>query len=243
MELFNKENNSEEYQKEESVYSAIFDLLEKLQNKSNKACGETWHALHYGYSEHKPVQPPLIAIQRFLQKVLKAEQRSPMEAEHICSDRLDPDTALVLNAAWKVMHEFDRLRGLLRFSPEPAPAKMPDSKPAAGGTGEWYIARCTPDHFVLPLFSDHFLKRFGTISWAIIDERRNYILYSEEGKKPVLQNMPVVEKKHHISDGWENLWKNYHSSINNESRFNPQLQKQFMPRRYWKYLPEAPSAE
>ena len=37
---------------------------------------------------------------------------------------------------------------------------------------------------------------------------------------------------------WENLWRNYHSTINNPGRSNPDLQKQFMPKRYWKYLPE-----
>ena len=233
MELFNEDKNSEEYQKEKSSYSAIFDLLKKLNSISKKACDETWHALHYGYSEHKSVRPPLTAILCFLQKVLQ----NPA----IASDRLDPDAALVFNAAWKVMHEFDRMRGLLRFSPEPAPGEMPDFKTTTGLPGEWYIARCTPDHFILPLLANHFWKRFGNISWAIIDERRSYILYSEEGNKPVLQYMSRVEKKGEMSDEWEKLWKNYHNSINNESRSNPQLQKQFMPRRYWKYLPEAHS--
>jgi probable DNA metabolism protein len=41
-----------------------------------------------------------------------------------------------------------------------------------------------------------------------------------------------------VNDQWEDLWKHYHKTINNESRDNPKLQKQFMPKRYWKYLPE-----
>ena len=236
MELFYEEKAGEE-----GEYTALFALLETLKTGSKKAYSDTWHALHYGYSEHQPVRPPLAAIQRFLQKVVHNPD--------LASDRLDPDAAVVFNAAWKVMHEFDRLRGLLRFSPEPEPREMPDSKPAAGRIGEWYIARCTPDHFVLPLFADHFWQRFGSISWAIIDERRNYILYSDNGNEPVCiscDSSLLHNKETESSTGqdqWEKLWKNYHTSINNESRYNPQLQKQFMPRRYWKYLPEAPSAE
>ena len=36
----------------------------------------------------------------------------------------------------------------------------------------------------------------------------------------------------------EDLWRLYHRSINNESRNNPGLQRQFMPSRYRKYLNE-----
>jgi len=36
----------------------------------------------------------------------------------------------------------------------------------------------------------------------------------------------------------EDLWRLYHRSISNESRKNPGLQRQFMPKRYQKYLCE-----
>jgi probable DNA metabolism protein len=40
------------------------------------------------------------------------------------------------------------------------------------------------------------------------------------------------------SSQWEDLWRTYHHSVNNEDRKNPNLQRQFMPVRYWKYLTE-----
>jgi len=145
----------------------------------------------------------------------------------------------------KVMREFDRLCGLLRFAPE---------KPEQDA-GNWYIARCTPDHFVLPLLAEHFFRRFGKTSWAIIDEKRNIAFFSRNGEKPVIRriNQTGAEEaalstaardngagleQQSAADEWKELWKNYHHSVNNETRANPQLQKQFMPRRYWKYLPE-----
>ncbi|MCL1815894.1 MAG: TIGR03915 family putative DNA repair protein [Treponema sp.] len=223
---------------EETVINETFDvsdiideLLEKLGKISPQARDDVLYALLYGFSKHNPARPPLAAIRRFAQKMLRAEP-----AERIHTDRLDPDTEQVQTAAWKVIREFDRLRGLLRFVPEHeqgTPQNDPDP---------CYTARCTPDHFVLPLLADHFLQRFGKTSWAIIDEKRNLALWSKKGKAPSLCRIDPEEWKsgtiQNAADEWENLWKNYHHSINNEDRANPHLQKQFMPRRYWKYLPE-----
>ena len=45
-----------------------------------------------------------------------------------------------------------------------------------------------------------------------------------------------AEKK--TDDSWEDLWRLYHRSVNNEARKNLRLQRQFMPERYQKYLTE-----
>jgi len=37
---------------------------------------------------------------------------------------------------------------------------------------------------------------------------------------------------------FQEMWKSYHKAITIKERINPKLQKQFMPRRYWKYLTE-----
>jgi probable DNA metabolism protein len=145
-------------------------------------------------------------------------------AEKVESDRCDPAAAIVLETSWKVWKETDRLFGLLRFSPSPA---------------QVHVARCTPDHFVLPALADHFALRFGGgTPWAIIDERRGMALYCAAGGEPLIAGEPLPEFNLRGNDPWENLWRGYHQTINNESRSNPDLQRQFMPRRYWKYLPE-----
>ena len=228
--------------------------LERLKEISLQAYNDAAHALLFGFSEHSPTRPPLAAIRRFVQKVLAVEQtytgpQALLMVEQARTDRLDPDTEQVQKASAKVIREFDRLRGLLRFSPvSPAGAKSTANESPHGSpldTDFRYTARCTPDHFVLPLLSDHFAERFGKVSWAIIDEKRNLVLLSAYGKKPELYPIKPAEKKrgtaaehNSTADEWEYLWRNYHRSINNEDRSNPQLQKQFMPLRYWKYLPE-----
>jgi probable DNA metabolism protein len=194
------------------------------------------HVIH-GWMSELPIEAELI---RFAWKVLAPGRNaaggpgSPEareKAEAAAADRGDPDVRAVLSAAWKVRKELDRLRGLLRFSPGPSGI---------------YLARCTPDHFVLPGLAGHFTLRFGEAPWAILDDRRSLALVRRPGEEarliaPEALPQSVAVPGHNDSgekDSWEDLWRNYHRVINNENRNNPRLQRQFMPTRYRKYLPE-----
>jgi len=185
--------------------------------------------------------PIAMAISRFERKVLAAADAAGMSAnaaaaaerarveaamrraaELAAEDRVDPDACTVYEAAHKVRHEICRMRGLLRFAP---------------GEDGVYAALCSPDHFILPALGEHFRKRFGGVPWAIIDEKRLFRL-SYQPKKPFefsrIREVPKTPR-----DGkWENLWRQYHRTISNENRYNPDLQKQFLPQRYWKHLTE-----
>jgi len=162
---------------------------------------------------------------------------SPLEtaqrkaAQIAATDRGDFDVQTVRQTAQKVWHEIHRLMGLLRF--------CPDEKGV-------YTAQCEPDHFILPAMGPHFMERFGETPWVIIDNKRRLSLGCETGQtgasgktlvfSTVIKNPISFEKGQ--GGEWENLWKHYHKTINNESRNNPELQKRFMPTRYWKYLSE-----
>jgi len=185
---------------------------------------------------------PLAAeITRYEQKILTAADAANAEAnatageaerkaaDAAATDRSDADVRAVLEAAYKVWHEINRLMGLLRFYPN------------EDGV---YIAHCEPDHFVLPALGPHFQERFGETPWAIIDEKRRLCLHCAAGcatgGQPELFSIGENgdPSPRNTEGEWENLWRNYHKTINNESRFNPNLQRQFMPRRYWKHLTE-----
>jgi len=178
--------------------------------------------LHAWLSE-LPVEEETI---RFGRRVLFAAEGAAVSeqkslAEKAAADRGDSGTLAVLNAAYKVQREIDRMMGLLRFSPQDGV----------------YTARCAPDHFVLPALARYFSARFGETSWAIIDEKRGLRLSRVPPRPAVLA--PETDNAQGAGGGdWEELWRHYHSTINNEERKNPALQRQFMPKRYWKYLPE-----
>jgi len=168
-------------------------------------------------------------INRFIKKVVKTKTRE--EADRAASDRGDPNVLAVLRAAGKVSHEIHRICGFLRFNP------------LTDGT---YVAKCAPDHFILPALTDHFTLRFGETAWAIIDEKRGLCLLREKGREASLGPIPQEflaktgenSENQRSSDPWEDLWKLYHNSVNNEGRKNLQLQRQFVPVRYRKYLNE-----
>jgi len=159
---------------------------------------------------------------RFGRKVLAATDSGA--AECAATNRSDSDVRLVHETAYKVQREIDRFRGLMRFTPD--------------DEGR-YIAHFEPDYFILPALGEHFSLRFGATPWAIIDDKRRLCLDCFSGETPQLYAESAADGAVPAeTDEWENLWLNYHRTINNESRNNPVLQRQFMPKRYWKNLPE-----
>jgi len=171
-------------------------------------------------------------IYRFIEKVKRAADRK--DAAKAAFDRGDMDVLAVQRAAYKVQHEIHRLTGLLRFNPD------------QNGV---FIARCGPDHFILPALAEHFTLRFGETPWAIIDKKRGLCLCRESGGETRLIPLGSDLDSTHSSlrlnkenegpvDSWEELWRLYHRSVNNEGKKNLRLQRQFMPERYHEYLPE-----
>jgi uracil-DNA glycosylase len=183
---------------------------------------DAYYTALYAQMSCKPIKKEIAA---FVEKVSRAGNRD--EAKRAATDRGDSDALVVLKEAGKVTHEIHRLIGLLRFSPD---------------NNGVYTARCAPDNFILPALADHFTLRFGETPWAIIDEKRGLCLRKSNGSDAVLilssSVLPEAAIEKARTDPWEDLWRLYHKSINNESRKNLQLQRQLMPERYQKYLTE-----
>jgi len=190
-----------------------------------KLSENAFSAFIHAWMSELPVEREIV---NFARKIMAADEcdggkeEKRAAAEKAACDRTDENTLVVLDAEYKVKREIDRMRGLLRFFPE----------------NETYVARCAPDHLILPALGDYFTARFGETDWTIIDEKRClYISRRNAGEaRTYLLNKPLAAMQ--TGDEWEDLWRHYHSTINNESRNNPNLQRQFMPKRYWKYLPE-----
>jgi probable DNA metabolism protein len=179
----------------------------------------------HAWMSELPVEKEIV---RFGRRVIVAGQGAGSQeekrrsAEMTASDRADSDTLSVMTASDKVHFEIHRMMGLLRFSPD---------------EDGIYIAKCAPDTLVIPALAEYFTMRFGETGWAVFDEKRGLSLRRLPGEQAKI----LVQKKTFAVDGgdeWEDLWRHYHKIINNESRKNPGLQRQLMPKRYWKYLPE-----
>jgi probable DNA metabolism protein len=201
-----------------TVYSSSGFNLSALPTNTRRlfeASADAFDAVVHAWMSELPITSEII---RFEEKVLAAD--SPDAA---AADRGDTDVQTVLEAAGKVQHEIHRLMGLLRFCPDEHGI---------------YTAYCAPDHFILPALGSYFKERFGERPWAIVDEKRCLRLSCVPGEQWIMGKSTDTKTDKPAGGEWEKLWQHYHKTINNESRNNPNLQRQFMPKRYWKYLSE-----
>lgn len=124
----------------------------------------------------------------------------------------------------QVEKEKHRLLGLVRFR------KLQ--------TGIYY-SEIAPDHRVLSLLGNHFSSRLPDERWIIHDVKREWALF---GQNYQYQLLPLSRETFFTEgDDWiENLWRQYYGHAAIIERKNARAQKNFMPRRYWKYITENP---
>lgn len=144
----------------------------------------------------------------------------------------DPDVLNVHKTARKVSHERHYLVMFVRFQ------KAAD---------DIFFAPVSPVCNALPLAINHFADRFADQKWVIYDIKRNYGFYYD------LHNVTemTLDNKDNFLDGkldeklmaedeklFQELWKGYFKSMTTKERINPKLQRQHMPKRFWKLLTE-----
>ena len=159
--------------------------------------------------------------------------RKAFDAPHsIAANFADPDVLDVQKTALKVSREGEHVRQFVRF------------QKAADGT---FFAPVAPKYNALPLAVSYFKDRFADQQWFVYDTRRYYGYYYDLRKVTEV----TMEDDAHLLDGkldenmmssdeklFQELWKNYFKAMAIKERINPKLQRQHMPRRFWKYLVE-----
>jgi len=147
-------------------------------------------------------------------------------------DMGDDDVLKMKKLGLKVAQEANRHRQFVRF------------QQASDGT---FFAAVSPEYNSLPISLDYFIDRFGDQKWIVYDLRRGYGYHYDLEKVTEIS----LSKHDDLIDGkltdemmaadekrFQEMWRGYHKAITIKERINPKLQKQFMPRRYWKYLTE-----
>ena len=142
----------------------------------------------------------------------------------VLADHGRPDLRAISRASRRVGCEINKLTGLARFSPR---------------SDGLYSAPLEPDFNIVSALLPHFARRFGREDFALVDVKRRLAVARVDGRlasgvgDEALAYLPEA-----VSDEDVLLWKLYFKAAENPSRRNPELQRQLMPRRYWKYLPE-----
>ncbi|WP_337528161.1 TIGR03915 family putative DNA repair protein [Zhenhengia sp.] len=106
---------------------------------------------------------------------------------------------------------------------------------------KYFYAQIEPDHNILPLLSEHFIKRFSDQYFIIHDlKRKTALVYNQE--EVYLQQLSLQQSNalasNNIIDPFQDLFKSYYDSTTIKERKNPKLQRSFVPKRYWKHLAE-----
>lgn len=135
----------------------------------------------------------------------------------------NPDVLRIHDLAFKVMTEMQRFLGILRF------------KKLKSGI---FYACYEPDHNITMLMTDHFAERLSDEPWIIHDLKRGIFALYDTEEVVFSTGLPPFIDEACDEEEFETLWKRYFKTIAIESRYNPKLQKSFIPRRYWKHLIE-----
>ncbi len=167
-----------------------------------------------------------ILLFRYIRKAFDAPQSIEL-------DFGDPDVLELSKIYKKVSSERLHVIQFLRF------------QKAADGT---FFAALEPLYNVLPLTIDFLKDRFADQRWLLYDLKRSYGFYydlteavevrfeaQEEHFLTGLLSEDLMDKDEIL---FQQLWKQYFTSIAIKERRNPRLQRQHMPARFWKYMPE-----
>lgn len=155
------------------------------------------------------------------------------QPENIDNDWGDPNVMELRKLDREVTREAMRMLQFIRFE------KTKD---------HIYFAPIEPRHNVIPLIINHFKSRFADQQWLIYDLKRDYGIFFDLNKveEITLDNKQFDEVKGRLNANvvmeneatYQRLWKKYFESVNIKERCNKKLQRQHMPQRFWKFLPE-----
>jgi probable DNA metabolism protein len=136
----------------------------------------------------------------------------------------DQEIYPVLTLSRQVSRERHRLLGLLRF------------QELEGGL---LYARYEPDFHQTPLVAPHFTRRLSSKPWIIHDLKRE-LAACWDTREWIMRDLPAGEVPVLSSSetNFQLLWQRYFDHIAIRERANPRLQRNFMPKKYWKHLVE-----
>jgi probable DNA metabolism protein len=167
-----------------------------------------------------------MALLRFVQMAFS----SPVPIEGNFGDM---DVLTVRKAARRVMKEATRMLQFIRFQRT---------------LDDIYFSAISPDYDVMPMTLKHLKERFADQLWVVYDLKRNYGFFYN---RQTIEEITLNEKSFNTANGevplnllqedeafYQTAWKGYCQNITIRERLNLKLQKQHMPKRYWKFLPE-----
>ena len=164
-----------------------------------------------------------MAAYRFVRHALGTKNH-PGAGRRALSDITHPAVEPLTRIARAVGNERHRMMQFLRFTQV---------------EGDIWVARCAPKASVVPLLMDWFSARFNTQPFIIYDEA-HHLAGVYEGKAWYLVPTKTLDTPAPTPDEalMSRAWKRFYDTVAVESRYNPELRRQNMPKRLWKHITE-----
>jgi probable DNA metabolism protein len=140
----------------------------------------------------------------------------------LIEDEADPLVRRIAAMAKAVLRDMHKMRAFLRF------------REIGDGEERRYVAWFEPEHHIVRLNADFFVRRFTTMRWSILTPEVSMHWDGEtltEGPGATKADAPA-------GDPLEQTWATYYASIFNPARLKVGAMLKEMPKKYWKNMPE-----
>lgn len=144
-------------------------------------------------------------------------------------DITHPQVKPFFDVARSVGNECEKIRQFARFQ------HLKDDE------REVWFARINPKDAVVPLVMGHFVERFNVQPFILYDEvhgiagvwdGRSWYLVEANDETLTLPGMDATEAV------MQDAWRTFYDTLAIDARYNPELRRHFMPKRFWKNLTE-----
>ena len=125
-----------------------------------------------------------------------------------------------------VSREAHKLKGFLRFK------EMKNN---------FYYAKIEPTNNVISILANHFKNRLSNENWIIKDNKRKIYAIYDKSKIIYLTQKEIIKLNLDLDkneESIEELWKTFFKTVAIKERNNPKVQRNFMPKKYWKNMLE-----
>ena len=155
----------------------------------------------------------------------------PKKRGRATSDITHPDVEPLFKIARSVSQEAEHIRQFARF------------EHIVTDEVDFWLAKINPRDSVIPLVMSHFVERFNIQAFMIYDEIHELIgvydgnsqFYVKPDSVAKLLGLRTFTKEEATM---QSAWKRFYQVLSVESRYNPELRRQLMPKRFWKNLTE-----
>ena len=156
----------------------------------------------------------------------------PKQKGRAFSDITHPAVERLFQISRAMSQECEHLRQFVRFQ-----------HLAGDGQNLWF-ARCNPKANAVPLVMEHFVNRMSDVPFIIYDEVHgtagvydggDWYLVNTAEAGDLQAVLPAATADEAL---FSEAWRTFYRSVSIDARYNPELRRHFMPKRFWKNLTE-----